>query len=184
MSSQERGSFQRRSAAGRTSNYSTNLHIPSADGTARKGLPWSGQSIGLKRGGMLLRPWFRMTLSRWHVLSDDISHLPAKDLESEVIRLWTSNGKFFGYRLDNSLFTPDGREAGQFSEGDEIYDRYGTYRGEIRKGNRLVTNLSKRDWTRNAFAPQSGLRFRPSNDLASIQIMAGFEDFPAAGQLP
>lgn len=133
---------------------------------------------------MLLRPWFRTALSRWRTLPDDISHLPANDLESEVIRLWASNGKFFGYRLNNSLFTPDGREAGQFSEGDEIYDRYGIYRGEVRKGNRLVTNLSKRDWTRRSFLPQAGLRFRPSNDLASIQVIAGFEDFPAETQLP
>lgn len=123
-------------------------------------------------------------LSRWRILSDEISQSPANDLESDVVRLWTCGGGFFGYRLDSSLFTPDGREAGQFSEGDEIYDRYGAYRGEIRKGNRLVTNLSKRDWTRRSFSPQSGLRFKPSGDLTSIQIMSGFEDFPEAKQLP
>lgn len=132
----------------------------------------------------MLKPWFRGVLSRWRAVSKEISQSPANDLESDVIRLWTCSGAFFGYRFDNSLFTPDGREAGQFSEGDEIYDRYGTYRGEIRKGSRLVTNLSKRNWTRSSFLPQSGLRFRPSGDLMPIQIMTGFEDFPAAAQLP
>jgi hypothetical protein len=132
----------------------------------------------------MLRSWFRAVRARWSTVSDDISPLAASDLESEMIRLWTSNGRFFGYRLENSLFTPDGREAGQFSEGDEIYDRCGAYRGEIRKGNRLVTNMSKRAWTRKPFSPQSGFRLRPSGDLASIQIMAGFEEFPNAVQLP
>jgi hypothetical protein len=133
---------------------------------------------------MALTLWVRGALSRWHLLSKEISQSPANDLESDVTRLWTCTGKFFGYRFNDSLFTPDGRQAGQFSEGDEVYDRYGTYVGEIRKGNRLVTNMSKRDWTRQSFLPQAGLRFRTSADLNSVQIMDGFQDFPPASQLP
>lgn len=126
------------------------------------------------------RPWFSGMLSRWRRLANDRPALPASDTESVVTRLWTCKGEFFGYRRDDFLFAYDGRQAGQFGEGDEIYDRYGSYTGEIRKGNRLVTNISKRDWSRPPFTPVSGARFRPSSDLNSIEVMPGFEDFPIA----
>jgi hypothetical protein len=132
---------------------------------------------------MSLPSWFLQTLSRWRKASNGKLPFEARDTESSVIWLWTCSGKFFGYRLDDALFTYDGCHAGQFAEGDEIYDRYGGYIGEIRRVNRLVTNLSKRDWSRTPFSPHAGVRYRRSSDLESIQVMAGFEDFRYSTQI-
>ena len=55
--------------------------------------------------------------------------------------LWTWGGASFGFRDGESLFTHEGVEAGHF-HGDEIYGSDGTYLGELRSDNKLITRLS------------------------------------------
>ena len=123
-------------------------------------------------------PWLLRAISRWRPSSNKIPSLPASnDTEHSFTWLWTCGGKFFGYRLDDALFTYGGNQAGQFAEGDEIYNSAGTYIGELRLCNRLVTNVSKRTWCRKPFVSQVGPSFRRSADLEGIQLRPGFEDF-------
>ena len=94
--------------------------------------------------------------------------------------LWTCRGECFGYRQGDALFTYDGRHVGRFAEGEEVYGRNGHYLGEIKRTNRLITNLSKKNWSRAGFSPLAGSRFTPGNNVSPNDIHSGFEDFPAA----
>ena len=93
--------------------------------------------------------------------------------------LWTCRGECFGYRQGDALFTYDGRQVGQFAEGDEIYGRDGRYLGEISRTGRLITNASKKTWTRAGFSPTAGNRFSKNNDVSPNEIRPGYEDFPS-----
>ncbi len=90
---------------------------------------------------------------------------------------WNWSGRFIGYRSADSLFSSDGRELGSFAEGDELYGVHGEYIGEVRGGNRLITNLSKKKWTRASFLPRV-LKSSPGHKDVSPKVMlTGFEDF-------
>jgi hypothetical protein len=95
---------------------------------------------------------------------------------------WTCAGECFGYREDNALFTYDGRQVGRFAEGDEIYGRDGRYLGEICRTGRLITNTSKKNWTRAGFSPTQGRRFSKNNNVSPKEIRLGYEDFPGPKQ--
>jgi hypothetical protein len=93
---------------------------------------------------------------------------------------WNWSGRYVGYRSADCLFTCDGRQVGYFAEGDEIYGCTGEYIGEVRSSNRLITNLSKKKWTRGSFVPRV-LRSAPGQgDLSPKEMLAGWEDFSPA----
>ncbi|HZQ53439.1 MAG TPA: hypothetical protein VFB14_14640 [Bryobacteraceae bacterium] len=96
---------------------------------------------------------------------------------ADLNAFWTWSGRYVGFRSSDCLFGPDGRQVGYFAEGDEIYASTGEYVGEIRGGNRLITNLSKKAWTRRGFVPRF---LKPSPGRASVnpkEMLTGFEDF-------
>lgn len=97
---------------------------------------------------------------------------------ADLNSLWSWNGKYVGYRLSDSLFSYDGRQVGYFGEGDEVYGCNGAYLGEIRGGNRLITNLSKRLWTRRTLIPRVMKSSVGQRDVNAKQMLAGYEDFP------
>jgi hypothetical protein len=91
---------------------------------------------------------------------------------------WNWSGRYVGQRLSDGLFCYDGRQVGYFAEGDEVYGCAGEYMGEIRGGNRLITNLSKKAWTRKGLTPRC-LKGSPGyRDLDAKVMLAGYEDFP------
>ena len=128
---------------------------------------------------MALRQWLGVIVPRWRKRSNYIPHQDSSNIPRSITRLWTCGGKFFGYRLDDALFTYSGHQAGQFAEGDEIYDSSGGYIGELHMLNRLITNMSKTTWHRTPYLAQGGARFKRSGDLESIRIRPGYEDFPS-----
>ena len=91
---------------------------------------------------------------------------------------WTWGGTYFGYRQGDLLFTHDGLCAGRF-QGDDIYGRSGRYLGEVRSGNRLITNRSKSS-RRGPRPPNArgGSYVRYANYVGYV-MYAGFEDFPS-----
>ena len=91
---------------------------------------------------------------------------------------WNWSGHYVGYRLSDGLFRYNGRQIGYFAEGDEVYGCNGDYLGETRSGNRLITNLKKKTWTRGSLIPcvqQSSSGYR---DVNAKEMLAGYEDFP------
>ena len=91
---------------------------------------------------------------------------------------WNWNGHYVGYRLSDCLFSYQGLQVGYFAEGDEVYASNGDYMGEVRSGNRLITNLSKKAWRRGAFSPQvlkSGSPGHP--DVSPKEMIVGYADF-------
>jgi hypothetical protein len=92
---------------------------------------------------------------------------------------WNWSGRYVGYRLSDGLFSYDGRQVGYFGEGDEVYGCNGDYMGEVRGGNRLITNLSKTAWTRRSLTPRV-LKSAPGHrDVSAKEMLAGYQDFPA-----
>jgi hypothetical protein len=91
---------------------------------------------------------------------------------------WGWSGKCIGYRIEDALFTCEGKQLGQFAEGDEVYGSNGDYLGEVRNGDRLITNLSKVTWKRNVFAPGFSKISSERTDASAKQIPTGFQDFP------
>lgn len=91
---------------------------------------------------------------------------------------WNWSGLYVGYRLCDDLFSYDGRQVGYFAEGDEVYGCNGSYLGEARSGNRLITNLSKKAWTRECVTSRLLKSSARHGDVEAKQILAGFEDFP------
>jgi hypothetical protein len=65
---------------------------------------------------------------------------------------WTWGGECFGYRLHDRLFAYHGLQAGQF-HGDEVYGADGGYLGQVKRENRLITDLSKKPLTKLSFVP-------------------------------
>ena len=98
---------------------------------------------------------------------------------SDATSFWNWAGRYVGYRLNDELFYFNGRQAGYFAEGDEVYSPNGGYIGEVRSGSRLITNLAKKAWRRTSFVPHA-LKGSPGHpDLAAKEMLAGHEDFPA-----
>jgi hypothetical protein len=97
---------------------------------------------------------------------------------ADLSSFWNWSGRYIGYRVSDGLFYCDGRQVGYFAEGDEVYGCNGDYIGEIRGGNRLITNLSKKAWTRRSLIPRF-LKSSPGHrDVNAKQMLAGYEDFP------
>ena len=92
--------------------------------------------------------------------------------------LWTWGGKCFGYRDGDNLWTHDGKHVGRFY-GDEIYDQNGYYLGEVKSGNRLITNIGKKHYRRPGFTPYAKrVAFARYADYAGYAMYAGYKDFP------
>ena len=91
---------------------------------------------------------------------------------------WNWNGKYVGYRISDLLFNDEGNQLGYFAEGDEIYGSNGFYMGEIRSGNRLIANRSKKAWRRSTFLPQFSRNQAPGRpDVAPKDMLAGYQEF-------
>jgi hypothetical protein len=91
---------------------------------------------------------------------------------------WSWTGRYVGYRISDDLFSFEGRQVGYFAEGDEVYGCDGSYMGEVRGRNRLISNLGKKAWTRRRLVPRS-MRSSPSHrDVSAKEMLAGYEDFP------
>ncbi len=100
----------------------------------------------------------------------------------DLNNFWTWSGRYVGYRLSDDLFSYDGRQVGYFAEGDEVYGCTGDYMGEIRSGNRLITNLSKKAWTRRGLMPRV-LKSSPGHrDMNAKEMLPGYEDFPVPAE--
>jgi hypothetical protein len=90
---------------------------------------------------------------------------------------WSWSGHYLGYRSSDCFFSSDGRQVGYFAEGEEVYGSHGQYLAEVRSGNRLITNLSKKKWTRDSFVPRF-LKSAPGHvDVSPKELPVGFEDF-------
>jgi hypothetical protein len=92
-------------------------------------------------------------------------------------RLWTWEGKYFGYRRRDDLFTTNGRHVGRF-RGDEIFDAAGMYLGEIHDS-RLIRNRAKRGRLGPRAERAEGSVVPPLADVEGKQPMGQFEGFPA-----
>lgn len=92
---------------------------------------------------------------------------------------WTWRGKYVGHRNSGCLFGRDGSQVGYFAEGDEVYGCAGEYMGEVRGDNRLITNLSKKAWTRRSVIPRFLKGSAGYHDVNAKEMLAGYEDFPA-----
>jgi len=104
--------------------------------------------------------------------------LPEGEEMADLNTFWNWGGHYVGYRLSDGLFCYDGHQVGYFAEGDEVYGCSGEYMGEVRHGNRLITNLAKKAWTRSALAP-CRLKSSPGHrDVNAKQMLSGYEDFP------
>ncbi|HEY3936698.1 MAG TPA: hypothetical protein VGL97_04680 [Bryobacteraceae bacterium] len=95
---------------------------------------------------------------------------------------WNWAGQFVGYRLVDDLYGYNGRQVGYFAEGDEVYGCNGGYLGEVRSGNRLITNLSKKAWTRGSLPARSQKSSPGFPDMNAKEMLAGYEDFPSSEQ--
>jgi hypothetical protein len=105
--------------------------------------------------------------------------MSARGEESADFNLyWNWSGRYVGYRVSDGLFSYDGRQLGYFGEGDEVYGCDGEYMGEVRGGNRLITNLKKKAWTRGSLMPRC-LKSAPGHrDVNAKEMLAGYQDFP------
>lgn len=103
---------------------------------------------------------------------------PKGEEMADLNAFWNWRGRYVGYRISDGLFYLDGWQVGYFAEGDEVYGCNGDYMGEIRGGNRLITNVSKKAWTRRSLLPRF-LKSPPSyRDVNAKEMLAGYEDFP------
>lgn len=94
--------------------------------------------------------------------------------------LWTVTGRSFGYVQNAALYTHDGRNVGRLVGGDEeIYALDGSYLGEIKNYNTLVTVAEKRDWSEDRCEPERRLKpVEPWAGRLPLPIEDGEEDFP------
>jgi hypothetical protein len=90
---------------------------------------------------------------------------------------WTWRGKYLGYRVEDNLFTYRGRYVGKF-HGEEVYGADGRYLGEEKTEGRLITNKSKRPWTKPSSGRVSGAPYGRFANYVGYVMYAGYEDFP------
>ncbi len=95
----------------------------------------------------------------------------------DVKSFWNWQGVYIGYRFEDSLFSSDGRQLGLFYEGDEVYACDGSYLGEIRNGDRLISNIAKKHWKRGLVVPSERKLMPGFADASSKQMLVSFEDF-------
>ena len=107
-----------------------------------------------------------------------MSALRGEDVD-DAKNFWNWRGRYVGYRSSDCLFGYDGRQLGYFAEGDEVYGCAGDYLGEVRGDSRLITNLSKKAWTRKKVTPRSLNSSPGHHDVNAKEMLAGYEDFPA-----
>ncbi|MDE0373996.1 MAG: hypothetical protein OXI73_15835 [Rhodospirillales bacterium] len=91
---------------------------------------------------------------------------------------WTWGGECFGYRRDDRLFAYHGLQVGKFHE-DEVYGSDGRYLGEIKSGNRLITNIGKKSRIQFSFMPVQGGSYARYTNYVGYVMYAGYEDFPS-----
>jgi hypothetical protein len=93
--------------------------------------------------------------------------------------LWTWGGKYFGNRDADNLWTYKGKHVGRFVS-DEVFGSDGRYLGELRNGNRLITNRSKKNRRSTTFMPfgRRGSHVKYV-DYVGYVMYVGHEDFPA-----
>lgn len=83
-----------------------------------------------------------------------------------------------GYRDGDELWTYNGRHVGRF-EGDDVYGPDGRYLGELRNGERLITNRSKANYRRSGFTPYANrVAYAKYADYAGYAMYSGYEEFP------
>lgn len=93
--------------------------------------------------------------------------------------LWTWGGIFFGYQDRDNLWSYKGKHIGKF-HGEEIYDPNGYYMGELKNDNRLIFNISKKNWRKTGFSPignRTGIV--PYIGYIGYVMYVGYEDFPS-----
>lgn len=95
---------------------------------------------------------------------------------------WTWGGECFGFRVQDSLFTHDGREVGRFV-GEEVYGSGGLYLGEVKNENRLITHRGKKNWRRSGFAPRRVAGYVRYCNYVGYVMYAGYEDFPSPAEV-
>jgi hypothetical protein len=100
----------------------------------------------------------------------------------EIKVFWNWQGRYIGYRTSDCLFGSDGRQIGYFAEGDEVYGCAGDYLGEVRGDSRLITNLSKKAWTRRNVMPRTVRSLPGHRNVNPKEMPAGFKDFPAPAE--
>lgn len=96
---------------------------------------------------------------------------------ADINTFWNWSGQYVGYRSFDGLFGCDGNQIGYFAEGDEVYACDGRYIGEVRNHNRVITNLSKKVWTRESLTPRILKSSTKHRDINAKEMLAGFEDF-------
>jgi hypothetical protein len=96
----------------------------------------------------------------------------------ETKSFWSWRGQYIGYRTADGLFGPDGRQIGYFAEGDEVYACTGDYLGEVRGNSRLITNISKKAWTRRPIAARLFRSYPEHQNVDAKEMLVGFKDFP------
>jgi hypothetical protein len=99
-------------------------------------------------------------------------------LEDYMQRLWTWDGKYFGYRRRDDLFTASGQYVGRF-RGDEVFDSSGMYIGEIHDS-RLIRNRTKRGRMGPRAERVKGAVVPALPDTEARQPTGPFEGFPPA----
>ena len=98
---------------------------------------------------------------------------------TDLKSFWNWGGHYVGYRLSDCLFSHSGQQLGYFAEGDEIYGCTGEYLGEVRKGDRLITNLGKKAWTRRTVVPTVQKSAPGQSDIGAKEMLPNYEDFPS-----
>jgi hypothetical protein len=91
-------------------------------------------------------------------------------------RLWTWEGKYFGYRRRDDLFTASGQHVGRF-RGDEIFDANGMYIGETHN-ERLIRNRTKRGRMGPRAERTKGAAVPVLDDVEGKPPTGQFEGFP------
>jgi hypothetical protein len=54
----------------------------------------------------------------------------------------------------------------------------GRYLGEVKNGNRLITNISKKGWVKSPFGPVQGGSYGRYGNYGAYGMYGGYEDFP------
>ena len=92
--------------------------------------------------------------------------------------LWKWNGKFYGFRDGDELFTTEKQHVGRF-QGNDIFGKDGQYIGEL-IGDRLITNKSKKIFRGQSFTPRTDkiVGIVKHVDYVSNVMSSGCEDFP------
>ena len=78
---------------------------------------------------MIFNQWLAGVTRKWLPSPADVAPKEKGPVRVSNDWLWTCRGECFGYRAGDVLYTYDGRQAGRFTEGDEVYGRAGQLYG-------------------------------------------------------